>query len=27
MEEVFSGGKDVQQALDDAQKEVEEKAK
>ena len=27
MEEVFSGGKDVKQALDDAQKEVEEKAK
>lgn len=27
MEEVFSGGKDVQQALDDAQKEVEEQAK
>lgn len=27
MEEVFSGGKDVQQALDDAQNEVEEKAK
>lgn len=27
MEELFSGGKDVQQALDDAQKEVEEKAK
>lgn len=27
MEEVFSGGKDVQQALDNAQKEVEEKAK
>ena len=27
MEEVFSGGKDVQQALDDAQREVEEKAK